>query len=108
LKKENDKNEQLVNTDNNSFYYFGHKFIIIDIDGAYYFRAKDIAEYFGYADTDGAVRDHIVNKYKFNFKDLLNKNSFPGKMPGNEFIEKKKSNLYIRTWIIPICNINKK
>jgi prophage antirepressor-like protein len=90
-------NNKLFDTNNDSFYYSGKKFTIININGTYYFKGKDIAEYFGYTDTNGVVRDHIHEKYKFSYYDLTKNGDdilTPGILPGIK-TKDKKNTIYI-------------
>jgi anti-repressor protein len=65
-----------------TFTFIGIKFAYVIVNGIIYFRAKDVAEYLGYKNTNKAIGDHVSEKYKKTFRELL--------VWGNETLPQKK------------------
>ena len=60
---------------------------VTDDDNNIWFKAKDIAAYFGYNDTDKAIRMHIDDEYNMKYGNLMNCTG-PADLAGPTFNEK--------------------
>jgi prophage antirepressor-like protein len=76
------------------FTFVGIKFAYVIVGDVIYFRAKDVAEFLGYIDTEQAIRKHVSAKYKFTLGQLLSKlnteKSKPVESTGLDFNENTK------------------
>jgi prophage antirepressor-like protein len=77
---------KVIDFANNLFNYANRNFAFIKIDDEIYFKAKDIAEFLDYADTNDAIKKHVRDKYKFTLENL--EKIRPGVLPGLTWNEK--------------------
>jgi prophage antirepressor-like protein len=72
-----------------TFTFIGIKFAYVIVNDVVYFRAKDVAEYLGYKNPREAIRDHVWEKYKKTFRELLvwGSNSLPQKKYSSQELE---------------------
>jgi prophage antirepressor-like protein len=76
LKKEKSKEEQAIDLIKNIFNYKSRKFSFIFTDDEKFFvKAKEIAEFLEYNDTQQAISKNVNDKYKFTLEELIKLNN---------------------------------
>ncbi|ATZ80420.1 Bro-N domain-containing protein [Bodo saltans virus] len=79
----------------NLFEFCGKSFAYYRVDDAFYFRAKDAAEFLGYINPLKAIRTHVPEKYRKTLNEILNLQGVTETVTPCKFNENELNTIFI-------------